>query len=214
MRQGSLFENADSHAGVQPGSQGLASVPDPVAEGGSSQSVKPASGEADDLATVRAGWPEEADEGCVRLDPAAVLGATSRSFALRVRGESMGGAGIHDGDVVVGEFVSEANSGAIVVALIDGESTLKRLVTNQGKPYLTSERVCEKPGDRPHSAGTKAGLGHAIAPIRPKPAARWGLPPSPRASHAPSGNASCPDLVPLSELVIQGVVRCVVRKVK
>lgn len=117
-----------------------------------------------DEAPIPAGWPDDIDGRCVRLDPLAVLRATPRSFALRVRGQSMAGADIFDGDLVVGEFTPEARPGAIVVALIDGESTLKRLVIRHGRPYLVSE------------------------------------------------NPNCPDFVPLSELVIQGVVHTVVRR--
>jgi repressor LexA len=92
-----------------------------------------------DLVSITAGWPGEMAEGCVRLDPVAVLRATPRSFALRVRGQSMVNAGIYDGDIVVGEITPVACNGAIVVALIDGESTLKRLVVERGRPYLMSE---------------------------------------------------------------------------
>lgn len=123
-------------------------------------------GRLDDLPVVPAGWPVDSQEGCMRLDAAAVLRATPRSFALRVRGQSMAGVGICDGDVVVGEFTPEARPGAIVVALIDGESVLKRLVLHQGRPYLMSE------------------------------------------------NPSHPGLVPLCELVIQGVVHTLVRRVR
>ena len=127
---------------------------------------RPEESAIEDLATIRAGWPEEAGQGCVALDPAAVLRAGRRSFALRVRGQSMIGAGIYDGDVGGGGFTPEAKPGAIVVALIDGESTLKRLVMQHGRPFLTSE------------------------------------------------NPNYPDLVPLSELVIQGVVHTLVRRVR
>ena len=44
------------------------------------------------------------NDGCTSLDPAAVLRIRPRSFALRVRGQSMIGAGIYDGDTVIGEF--------------------------------------------------------------------------------------------------------------
>lgn len=120
----------------------------------------------DRVAEISAGWPEEADDACVRLDPSVVLRATSRSFALRVRGDSMIGAGIQDGDLVVGEFTPEARPGQIVVALIDGECALKRFVVRQGQPYLVSE------------------------------------------------NPGSPNFVPLSELVIQGIVSTVVRPVR
>jgi repressor LexA len=48
-------------------------------------------------------------------------------FALRVRGESMTGAGILPGDVVVVRRQARADSGEIVVALIEDEATVKRL---------------------------------------------------------------------------------------
>ena len=111
------------------------------ASGDQAENARSNDGGADDgeLVSIAAGWPGELAEGCVRLDPAAVLRATPRSFALRVRGQSMVNAGIYDGDIVVGEITPVARSGAIVVALIDGESTLKRLVIERGRPYLISE---------------------------------------------------------------------------
>ncbi len=48
-------------------------------------------------------------------------------YALDIRGDSMNGAGIHEGDIAVIRRQSSANSGDIVVALVDGENTLKRL---------------------------------------------------------------------------------------
>ena len=48
-------------------------------------------------------------------------------FALRVQGQSMTGAGILPGDVVVVRHQEEARSGDIVVALVDDEATVKRL---------------------------------------------------------------------------------------
>jgi repressor LexA len=91
------------------------------------------------LPTISAGVPEDAADGCARLDPQAVLRSSSRSFALRVRGQSMAGAGICDGDIVIGEFTPQARPGAIVVALIDGEAALKRLVQRNGQLKLISE---------------------------------------------------------------------------
>ena len=62
----------------------------------------------------------------------------ARVFALKVRGESMTGAGILSGDVVVLEF-REPRNGEVVAALIDGETTLKRYVVQCGKPFLKAE---------------------------------------------------------------------------
>ena len=60
--------------------------------------------------------------------PGAMISARAHHYALEVRGDSMIGAGINDGDVVVIREQSTADNGDIVVALIDGhEATLKRL---------------------------------------------------------------------------------------
>jgi repressor LexA len=48
-------------------------------------------------------------------------------FALRVRGESMIGAGIFEGDLVLVRRQEAAHSGEIVVALVEDEATVKRL---------------------------------------------------------------------------------------
>jgi len=62
----------------------------------------------------------------------------SKSFAVRVRGLSMTGAGILDGDVAILEK-KEAAMGDIVAALIDGETTLKRLLKERGRVILKAE---------------------------------------------------------------------------
>jgi repressor LexA len=54
------------------------------------------------------------------------LGTTQQVFALRVRGESMIEDGIHDGDFLFVQKQARADRGAIVVAMIDGEATVKR----------------------------------------------------------------------------------------
>lgn len=78
-------------------------------------------------------------EGCVSIDIRTIgVGNSARTFALKVRGDSMIGAHICDGDVVVLEF-REPRNGDIVAALIDGETTLKRYVVKHGKPYLHAE---------------------------------------------------------------------------
>jgi len=60
--------------------------------------------------------------------PAAMLRARGLHYALEVKGDSMIGAGINDGDIVVIREQEDADNGDIVVALIEGqEATLKRL---------------------------------------------------------------------------------------
>ena len=73
-------------------------------------------------------------------------------------------AHIQEGDVVVLEY-REPRDGDVVAALIDGETTLKRFLLNDGKPYLKAE------------------------------------------------NPNYPDLIPARELVVQGVVVALTRKV-
>lgn len=63
----------------------------------------------------------------------------SSTFLLRVKGDSMIEAGIHEGDLVVVERGKEPRVGDIVVGILDGEFTLKRLVKENGKFALKAE---------------------------------------------------------------------------
>lgn len=106
---------------------------------------------------------ERLDLGSLPVDLEALgIKRSARVFALRVRGDSMDGAKISDGDVVLVE-AREPRPGDIVAALIDGETTLKRFVARDGEVFLRAE------------------------------------------------NPKYPDLIPLNDLVVQGVVRAVVR---
>ena len=107
---------------------------------------------------------EQENDGMVSIDAASVgVGKGRRVFALKVRGDSMTGAGINDGDLVILEH-REPQPGAVVAALIDGETTLKRFVQQHGRTYLKAE------------------------------------------------NPRFPDLLPVRELVIQGVMVALIRK--
>src|SRR3954453_17617517 len=78
--------------------------------------------------------------GHVSLDTRSVNASKNgKTFALRVRGDSMIEAHIVDGDIVILEDRKDVQSGDIVAALIDGETTLKRYVTEHGRPYLKAE---------------------------------------------------------------------------
>ena len=68
-------------------------------------------------------------------------------FALRVRGESMIGAGILDGDKVVVRPQSTANDGQIVVARSGDEATVKRLWRRNGEVWLLPENPAFEPID-------------------------------------------------------------------
>jgi repressor LexA len=83
---------------------------------------------------------EQTIEGHVSLDTRSVNASKNgRTFALRVRGDSMIEAHILDGDVVILEDRKDVQNGDIVAALIDGETTLKRYVMEHGRPYLKAE---------------------------------------------------------------------------
>ena len=70
-----------------------------------------------------------------------------RCFALRVRGESMMGAGILDGDRVVVRPQTYADDGQIVVARIEDEATVKRLSRKNGQVWLLPENPAFDPID-------------------------------------------------------------------
>src|ERR1700693_5321153 len=83
---------------------------------------------------------EQTIEGYVSLDARSVNASKNgRTFALRVHGDSMIGAHILDGDIVILEDRKEVRNSDIVAALIDGETTLKRYVMEHGRPYLKAE---------------------------------------------------------------------------
>jgi repressor LexA len=88
----------------------------------------------------------EAPDGYVRVETAPhALSRASRLFALRVQGDSMTGAGILDGDIVIVRAQATANDGEIVVARIGGEATVKRLRVRRNKIELHPENDAYEP---------------------------------------------------------------------
>lgn len=71
--------------------------------------------------------------------------AAQSLFALRVRGQSMTGAGILPGDVVIVRRQSTADPGDIVVAVVDDEATVKRLRVRKNRVELHPENPRFKP---------------------------------------------------------------------
>jgi repressor LexA len=118
--------------------------------------------------SIPAGFADDRTQeakGCVSADMATLgVKPTARTFALEVRGDSMVGKHIVDGDVVVLEHGMTPRNGDVVAALIDNESTLKTYMTERGKPFLRAE------------------------------------------------NPKYPKLVPVGELMIQGVMVALIRK--
>ena len=83
---------------------------------------------------VPAGFPSPADdyvEGRLDLNE-YLIRHPAATFYVRVTGESMLGAGIHPGDLVVVDRALAPTHGRIVIAVVDGELTLKRLHLNAG----------------------------------------------------------------------------------
>ena len=117
--------------------------------------------------SIAAGYAElseQENEGVVSVDIRTIgIRRGARTFALKVKGDSMIGAQINEGDVAILES-REPRNREIVAALIDGETTLKRLVMNNGRPFLKAE------------------------------------------------NPNYPDLIPVRELVIQGVLITLIRR--
>lgn len=114
------------------------------------------------VGSVAAGSPilaEECIEDYLTFDTG---GRTGEYFALRVRGESMLGAGILPGDLVVVRRQPTANNGEIVVALLEDEATVKRFSQKNGRIWLLPENDAYSPID-----GTYAQiLGKVAAVVR------------------------------------------------
>jgi len=98
------------------------------------------------VGVVPAGTPvlsEENFEGYVDLNE--LFGRGEGTFLLKVRGESMIGVGINDGDIVVVRHQERIDSGEIGVAFIAGEATVKRLFHEEGSWRLQPENPALDP---------------------------------------------------------------------
>lgn len=78
------------------------------------------------LGEVAAGYPIEAIENPEPVEVPRDFIGRKESFVLRVRGDSMIDEGIRDGDLIIVESRKTAQSGQTVVALVDGEATVKK----------------------------------------------------------------------------------------
>ena len=90
---------------------------------------------------IAAGFPSPADD---HLEDSLDLNAhlvqhPAATFFVRVQGDSMTGAGIHHGDLLVVDRALEPKSGAIVVAVINDELTVKRLKIEGARIWLMPE---------------------------------------------------------------------------
>ena len=92
---------------------------------------------------IPAGLPQDTaqeEEGCVLIDVETLgIKPSARTFGLKVKGDSMIGKNIVDGDIALIEHGVEPRAGDVVAALIDGQVTLKTFLLHRGKPYLRAE---------------------------------------------------------------------------
>jgi DNA polymerase V len=93
------------------------------------------------LSRISAGFPSPADDFIeTRLDLNQHLVAhPAATYFVRVTGHSMKDAGILDGDLLIVDTAITAKTGMVVIAVIDGELTVKRLHHTSGKLYLMPE---------------------------------------------------------------------------
>jgi repressor LexA len=121
------------------------------------------------LGRIAAGTPifaAENREESIPLPP-DWLGAQGQDvFALRVRGDSMIGAHIMEGDLVLVRKQEDANPGDIVAALLDGEATVKRLAREGGAVVLKPEHPTMKPIKVGPDRGAFHILGKVIGVLR------------------------------------------------
>jgi len=93
------------------------------------------------MSEVMAGFPSPADdflESSLDLNDYLVSNPPS-TFLVRVSGESMLGCGIFPGDILVVDRSLNAEHGKIIVAVLDGEMTVKRLVKEAKGWFLQAE---------------------------------------------------------------------------
>ncbi|MGL6227324.1 MAG: LexA family protein [Thermoguttaceae bacterium] len=93
------------------------------------------------LETIPAGFPSPAENSVgEHLDLSGYLVARPEStFFMRVSGDSMIGAGIFDGDLLIVDRSLVPSSGDIVIAILNGELTVKRLFIDRQRIELRPE---------------------------------------------------------------------------
>ena len=96
---------------------------------------------------ISAGFPSPADdfkEIRISLDKELVKNKEA-TFYARVDGDSMIGAGLEDGDLLVIDRSLNPENGKIAICLVDGEFTVKRIKKEKNKLYLIPENKKYKP---------------------------------------------------------------------
>lgn len=99
------------------------------------------------MSSVAAGFPSPADDYLDRpLDfNDLLITHPAATFAIRVVGDSMTGAGIFPGDIAVVDRSLTAADGNIILGILSGDFTLKRYRTRGGRIWLEAENSAYKP---------------------------------------------------------------------
>lgn len=99
------------------------------------------------LASVSAGFPSPAEdyiEGRLDLNK-HLIKHPAATFFVRVAGDSMTGSGIHPGDILVVDRAIGPQDGSVVIAVLDGELTVKRISRRDGRLYLVPDNCRYSP---------------------------------------------------------------------
>lgn len=96
---------------------------------------------------ISAGFPSPAEEYSEKkLDlNEYLIKHPSATFFIKVSGDSMIGAGIHSGDLLIVDRSQEPANNKIVIAVLDGEFTVKRIMKKKDKIFLIPENDNFKP---------------------------------------------------------------------
>jgi DNA polymerase V len=99
------------------------------------------------IVTVPAGFPSPAEdyaEGPLDLNQ-HLIRHPAATFFVRVKGDSMTGVGIYSGDLLIVDRAVTPTSGSIVIAVVDGELTIKRFHQSHGQITLLPENPAYQP---------------------------------------------------------------------
>jgi DNA polymerase V len=99
------------------------------------------------LVPVSAGFPSPADdylEGKLDLNEHLIRHEAS-TFFVKVKGDSMIGAGIHSGDLLIVDRALEPADKSVVIAVVNGELTVKRISKQDGKLSLVPDNGNYRP---------------------------------------------------------------------
>lgn len=97
--------------------------------------------------TISAGFPSPAEDFLDKkldLNEYLIKNPTA-TFLVRVNGNSMIDAGINNGDIIIVDRSIEATNGRIVIGVINGEFTVKRIIKSGKKVFLKPENEKFKP---------------------------------------------------------------------